>query len=132
VPIKQQLRSRQHLAIAAIPDDDSTKQQQPESAEDINSRILSGEFTDSGSTKEKMTRPIRKALAQDPIGIGKVKLHQFEQLYAALLACCGSGCSSSCVATAAAAIAPLRQFESGSGTQDEEVGFTGMGMDPGW
>lgn len=82
VPITQQLRSRQHLVAAAIPDDDSTKQQeQPECAEDINSRILSGEFTDSGSTKEKLTRPIRKALAQDPLGIGR------SQLYCKLSSC---------------------------------------------
>lgn len=38
---------------------------------DINDRILSGEFTDSGSTKEKLTRPLRKALAKDPTGLGE-------------------------------------------------------------
>ena len=69
---QQRLRSRQLMVPAAVPDDDS---KQPKQAgpgeEDINSRILSGEFTDSGSTKEKLTRPIRKALAQDPVGIGE-------------------------------------------------------------
>ena len=36
----------------------------------LDSRILSGEFTDEGSTKEKLTRPLRKALAKDPLGPG--------------------------------------------------------------
>ncbi len=36
----------------------------------LDSRILSGEFTDEGSTKEKLTRPLRKALAKDPVGPG--------------------------------------------------------------
>lgn len=40
-------------------------------ADDLSERILSGEFTDSGSTKEKLTRPVRKLLAQDPVGIGE-------------------------------------------------------------
>lgn len=41
-------------------------------ADDLSERILSGEFTDSGSTKEKLTRPVRKLLAQDPVGIGRL------------------------------------------------------------
>lgn len=40
-------------------------------ADDLSERILSGEFTDSGSTKEKLTRPVRKLLAQDPVGLGE-------------------------------------------------------------
>jgi len=36
----------------------------------LNERIASGEFDDSGSTKEKMTRPLRKMLAKEPFGIG--------------------------------------------------------------
>ncbi len=36
----------------------------------LDERIASGEFDDSGSTKEKMTRPLRKMLAKDPLGIG--------------------------------------------------------------
>ena len=39
---------------------------------DLGERILSGEFTEEGSTREKLTRPIRKALAKDPIGPGTV------------------------------------------------------------
>jgi hypothetical protein len=38
--------------------------------ENLDDRILSGEFSDTGSTKEQLTRPIRKALAEDPVGIG--------------------------------------------------------------
>eukprot|EP00204_Picochlorum_oklahomense_P000299 CAMPEP_0118797638 /NCGR_PEP_ID=MMETSP1161-20130426/158_1 /TAXON_ID=249345 /ORGANISM="Picochlorum oklahomensis, Strain CCMP2329" /LENGTH=589 /DNA_ID=CAMNT_0006724845 /DNA_START=173 /DNA_END=1942 /DNA_ORIENTATION=+ len=37
----------------------------------LDDRIASGEFDDSGSTKEKMTRPLRKALAKDPLGVGR-------------------------------------------------------------
>ena len=37
----------------------------------LDARIASGEFDDSGSTKEKMTRPIRKALAKEPLGLGR-------------------------------------------------------------
>lgn len=38
--------------------------------ENLDDRIASGEFDDSGSTKEKLTRPLRKVLAKDPLGIG--------------------------------------------------------------
>jgi hypothetical protein len=41
----------------------------------LEDRIASGEFGDSGSTKEKLTRPVRKALAQDPTGIGACVVH---------------------------------------------------------
>jgi hypothetical protein len=76
VAIRQQLPARRLLVAAVPPQDDSTQPQTSQQdagsdGEDINSRILSGEFTDSGSTKEKLTRPIRKALAQDPVGIGE-------------------------------------------------------------
>lgn len=37
---------------------------------DLGDRILSGEFTDAGSTREKWSRPVRKFLAKDPIGPG--------------------------------------------------------------
>jgi len=37
----------------------------------LEDRIASGEFDDSGSTKERMTRPLRKVLAKDPLGIGE-------------------------------------------------------------
>jgi len=77
VSARQQLRSKRLVVAAAVPQDDSTKPEQQEEpgADDINQRILSGEFTDAGSTKEKLTRPIRKALAQDPVGIGKLPLN---------------------------------------------------------
>ena len=39
--------------------------------ENLDDRIASGEFDDSGSTKEKMTRPLRKMLAKDPLGPGE-------------------------------------------------------------
>lgn len=39
--------------------------------ENLEERIASGEFDDSGSTKEKITRPVRKLLAKDPLGPGK-------------------------------------------------------------
>ncbi len=37
----------------------------------LDDRIAAGEFSDVGSTKERMTRPLRKVLAQDPVGIGE-------------------------------------------------------------
>jgi hypothetical protein len=37
----------------------------------LEARIASGEFTDTGSTKEKITRPLRKALAEEPTGVGE-------------------------------------------------------------
>jgi hypothetical protein len=37
---------------------------------DLGQRILSGEFTEEGSTKERLSRPVRKLLAKDPIGPG--------------------------------------------------------------
>ncbi|KXZ44112.1 hypothetical protein GPECTOR_73g633 [Gonium pectorale] len=35
--------------------------------QNLDARIESGEFTDAGSTKEKITRPLRQALAKEPI-----------------------------------------------------------------
>lgn len=61
--------------LAAKPSSDSKSvANDPElrkKADDLSERILSGEFTDSGSTKEKLTRPVRKFLAQDPVGVGE-------------------------------------------------------------
>jgi len=37
----------------------------------LDERISSGEFTDKGSTKERLTRPFRQLLARDPIGPGR-------------------------------------------------------------
>ena len=42
----------------------------PEELGELGERILSGEFTEEGSTREKLTRPVRKLLAKDPIGPG--------------------------------------------------------------
>lgn len=39
--------------------------------ENLEERIANGEFDDSGSTKEKLTRPVRKVLAKDPVGPGE-------------------------------------------------------------
>ncbi len=36
----------------------------------LEDRILSGEFSNQGSTKEKALRPVRQALAKDPVGPG--------------------------------------------------------------
>ncbi|PNH09806.1 Protein LUTEIN DEFICIENT 5, chloroplastic [Tetrabaena socialis] len=35
--------------------------------QDLDARIESGEFSDTGSTKEKITRPLRQALAKEPL-----------------------------------------------------------------
>ncbi|KAL6779702.1 CYP97A5 [Auxenochlorella protothecoides x Auxenochlorella symbiontica] len=47
---------------------------------DLDSRIASGEFSDTGSTKERLTRPLRKALAKDPIGPGRALSYKLAQL----------------------------------------------------
>lgn len=40
--------------------------------EDLEARIAAGEFGDTGgSTKEKITRPVRRFLANDPLGLGR-------------------------------------------------------------
>ena len=38
----------------------------------LDDRIMSGEFDDSGSTKEQLTRPLRKLLAKDQFGLGTI------------------------------------------------------------
>ena len=43
----------------------------PEALQSLDDRIASGEFSDVGSTKEQMTRPLRRLLARDPVGIGE-------------------------------------------------------------
>ena len=43
----------------------------PEAASALDDRISSGEFTDAGSTKERMSRPVRKFFALDPVGPGE-------------------------------------------------------------
>lgn len=42
----------------------------PAAGNSLEDRIASGEFTDAGSTKEKLTRPLRRILAKDPVGPG--------------------------------------------------------------
>ena len=37
----------------------------------LDDRISSGEFTDAGSTKERVTRPVRKFAAVDRLGLGR-------------------------------------------------------------
>jgi hypothetical protein len=37
----------------------------------LDDRISSGEFTDAGSTKERLSRPVRKFFASDPYGPGE-------------------------------------------------------------
>ena len=48
--------------ISALPDDDS-----------LEARMARGEFGefDGKSTKEQLSRPIRKLLANDPLGVGE-------------------------------------------------------------
>jgi hypothetical protein len=43
---------------------------EPKATSSLDDRIAAGEFTDVGSTKERLTRPIRRVLAQDPVGAG--------------------------------------------------------------
>ena len=50
----------------------------------LEDRISSGEFSDQGSTKEKLLRPVRQALAKDPFGPGMC----FSQLLRFLAVCC--------------------------------------------
>lgn len=40
------------------------------SGSNLDARISSGEFTDAGSTKEKLSRPVRQILAKDKLGPG--------------------------------------------------------------
>ena len=47
----------------------------------LEERIAAGEFTDAGSTKERLTRPLRRILAKDPIGPGA---------WPVVGACCGT------------------------------------------
>lgn len=42
-----------------------------EAIQSLDERIASGEFSDVGSTKERLTRPLRRTLAKDPVGIGE-------------------------------------------------------------
>jgi hypothetical protein len=59
--------------------DGSGQQRKKASGGSLDDRIASGEFTDAGSTKERMTRPLRKALASDPTGFGTWYVLKFPQ-----------------------------------------------------
>jgi hypothetical protein len=66
---------RRRLVVTAAAKDDNDKNGKPllggrSFGENLEERIASGEFDDSGSTKEKITRPVRKLLAKDPLGPG--------------------------------------------------------------
>jgi beta-ring hydroxylase len=66
---------RRQLVVTAAAKDDNDKSGKPllggrPFGENLEERIASGEFDDSGSTKEKITRPVRKLLAKDPVGPG--------------------------------------------------------------
>ncbi|GBF96486.1 cytochrome P450 [Raphidocelis subcapitata] len=63
------------LAVRAA--DDGKDVQADSTLED---RIAAGEFSDTGSTKERLTRPVRRFLAQDPVGIGRWLALQLAQL----------------------------------------------------
>ena len=41
-----------------------------ESMSELDARIKAGVYSDIGSTKDRITRPLRRALAKDPIGPG--------------------------------------------------------------
>ena len=67
---------RRRLVVTAAAKDGDDKANKPllggrPFGENLEERIASGEFDDSGSTKEKITRPVRKMLAKDPLGPGK-------------------------------------------------------------
>jgi hypothetical protein len=70
-PGSQQQVSIHRFDIVAAVGNGSVDNEDQKKADDLSERILSGEFTDSGSTKEKLTRPVRKLLAQDPVGVGE-------------------------------------------------------------
>ncbi|KAK9917377.1 hypothetical protein WJX75_003717 [Coccomyxa subellipsoidea] len=46
----------------------------------LDERMASGEFTDRGSTKERLTRPVRKILAKDPVGPGRGLAYQLARI----------------------------------------------------
>ena len=57
---------QRHIGITAA----FSSSDDEESAKALEDRIAAGEFTDKGSTKERLTRPLRRALAADPLGPG--------------------------------------------------------------
>ncbi len=78
---------------ASSGDSHKTRNSQGDSDANVSSldeRILSGEFTDSGSTKEKITRPLRKLLAKDPVGLGEYQEHGCYDLLTPIPLGCGA------------------------------------------
>eukprot|EP00798_Chlamydomonas_sp_ICE-L_P019303 gene19303-25951_t len=58
----------------------SSSSDDEESISALEQRIKAGEFGDVGSTKEQLTRPIRKLLAADPTGLGRIVSFQLARL----------------------------------------------------
>eukprot|EP00887_Chlorella_sp_A99_P003071 scaffold9.g3071.t1 len=85
--VQRQCRGRRARAVVAATggaggdgstDDPTTpslfgnkKKKKFQPGQNLDERIAAGEFDDSGSTKEQITRPIRKILAKDPVGPGR-------------------------------------------------------------
>ncbi|KAL4447666.1 hypothetical protein ABPG75_004885 [Micractinium tetrahymenae] len=67
---------RQQLVVSAQGKGDK----KPEKMSSLEERIASGEFTDAGSTKERLTRPLRRALAKDPVGPGRALAMQLAKI----------------------------------------------------
>ena len=69
---------RRSLTVAAAAKDENDKKPLAKNrsfGDNLEERIASGEFDDSGSTKEKLTRPVRKLLAKDTLGPGKYEFN---------------------------------------------------------
>ena len=78
---------RRRFAVSAAAKDENDKSSKPlwgkaaPTGKNLEERIASGEFDDSGSTKEKLTRPMRKLLAKDSMGPGKCAMRHAEALH---------------------------------------------------
>ena len=62
--------SQNGASISGRSSNDSAFEAMDKNGGSLDTRIMSGEFTDDGSTKERLTRPIRKVLAKDRGGPG--------------------------------------------------------------
>ncbi len=49
-----------------------------ESMSEVDARILSGAYSDTGSTKDRLSRPLRRALVKDQIGPGTQSCHVYK------------------------------------------------------
>lgn len=100
------------LQVQAAASDNNGKDKK-EFGQDLDDRILSGEFSDVGSTKERITRPLRKVLAMDPIGpgaaLGLKRLHFILPVPGASLnkLACRQGWPSGCLAHANKSAVPI-------------------------